>query len=307
MLLATGLAAPSLIWQTVHGWPFFQVIAHHSASIRAFTGGPLRFEIGQILAMNLILAPLWIAGVVGPFAMARLRSARFLAIAFVAATLIVLITGGKDYYLFPAYPVVFAIGAVAVQNLHRWAMRVWFAVALLNAAVIVPVVLPVLAPDALARYLARGHLKPPPDEREAVGAPLTQIFSDEFGWRDLEAQVANIYRSLSPADRQRFAILASNYGEAAAIDVYGRKDALPAALSGQNQYFVWGPHRHDGSLILLINANPEHWRRMCRSLARVGSFGADFAMPYENDRPILLCRDLSYDLTTNWGSFQRYD
>ncbi len=307
VLLAAGLAAPSLIWQTIHGWPFFQVIAHHSVSIRPFTGGPLRFEIGQILAMNLILAPLWIAGVVGPFVMARLRDARFLAIAFVVATVIVLITGGKDYYLFPAYPVVFAIGAVAVQNLHRWVMRIWFAVALLNAALIVPVVLPVLAPGALARYLARGHLKPQPDEREAVGAPLTQVFSDEFGWRNLETQVANITRSLSPADRRRVAILASNYGEAAAIDFYGRKDALPAALSGQNQYFVWGPHGHDGSLLILINGDAEHWRRICRSLAIVGTFGADYAMPYENDRPIFLCRGLSFDLTKGWGRFQRYD
>ena len=307
VVLAAGLAAPSLIWQTIHGWPFFQVIAHHAASIRPFTGGPLRFEIGQILAMNLILAPLWLAGIAGPFVIARLRGARFLAVAFVVATIIVLISGGKDYYLFPAYPVVFAIGAVALQNLQRWVMRIWFAVALLNAAIIAPVVLPLLAPDALARYLARGHLKPQPDEREALGAPLTQVFSDEFGWRDLETQVASIYRSLSPADQRRVAILASNYGEAAAIDVYGRKDALPAALSGQNQYFLWGPHGHDGSLIILINGDPEHWRRKCRSVAIVGTFGADYAMPYETDRPIFLCRGLSDDLTKIWGGFQRYD
>jgi hypothetical protein len=29
------------------------------------------------------------------------------------------------------------------------------------------------------------HLSPLPSEAAAVGAPLTQLFSDELGWRDL--------------------------------------------------------------------------------------------------------------------------
>ncbi len=307
LALAAGLSAPSMIWQALHGWPFLQVIAHHSASIRPFTGGPVRFEIGQILAMNLVLAPLWLAGVIGPFAGQRLRGARFLAIAFVAATAIVLISGGKDYYLFPAYPAVFAIGAVALQNLNRWVLRFWLTAALLNAALVAPIVLPILSPDGLARYFAKAHFKPRPDEREAVGAPLTQLFSDQFGWRNLEAQVAKAYRALPPEEQSRVAIMASNYGEAAAIDVYGRKDDLPAALSGQNQYFIWGPRGHDGSLVLAVNGDPARWRRMCRNVEIVGGFGAAFAMPYEYNRPILLCRGLSGGLVKRWYGFQRYD
>jgi len=74
--------------------------------------------------------------------------------------------------------------------------------------------------------------KPTPAQAASVGAPLTQGFSDELGWRDMEKAVAAVFRGLSPQDQARAAVMASNYGEAAALDVYGREDGLPPALSG---------------------------------------------------------------------------
>ena len=56
-----------------------------------------------------------------------------------------------------------------------------------------PVVLPVLPPALLAQYLSWSHLKPSPDETAGIGAPLTQLFSDEFGWRELASNVAAVY------------------------------------------------------------------------------------------------------------------
>ena len=53
-------------------------------------------------------------------------------------------------------------------------------------------VLPILEPTTLARYLDMTRLRPPANEAAAVGAPLTQVFSDEVGWRDLEQQVAAV-------------------------------------------------------------------------------------------------------------------
>ena len=64
---AAIIGAPSLIWQQLHGWPFLATIRFATAH-RNLTGTPLRFEIGQVAAMNFLLAPLWIAGVI-----ARLR------------------------------------------------------------------------------------------------------------------------------------------------------------------------------------------------------------------------------------------
>ena len=110
--------------------------------------------------------------------------------------------------------------------------------------------------------------------------------------------------ALPPADRTRAAIVASNYGEAAAIDVYGRD--LPPALSEQNQDFLWGTHGFDGSVVIAINGRPRRWARFCRSLAVAGYFGSQYAMPYENHRPIMICRDLETPLPVAWPRLKRY-
>jgi hypothetical protein len=305
VLIGAVIAAPSVIWQAVHGWPFLEVTHNHSA--KNFTGGPIAFEIGQIFAMNPILAPLWIAGIVGPFVRAELKPFRFLPIAFVVAVATIVATHGKDYYLAPAYPSMFALGAVTISGLNMLARRVWIGLALVTSAILAPVVLPLLDPPVLSRYLAATHLKPRPDEAAGVGAPLTQIFSDELGWRSFEKQVAAAYLALPPEDRAKVAIIGIDYGEAAALDYYGPADGLPPAISGQNQYYLWGTHGHDGSVILALNGPAERWTRRCRSSEVVGTFGAPFAMPYENDRPIVLCRGLKADLTETWERFRRYD
>ncbi len=297
------IAAPSFIWQAAHGWPFLQSI-HYATQHRNFTGTPLRFMIKQIFAMNVALAPLWIAGIVAPFLDARLRDARFLSIAFVATTVVVIGTHGKDYYLAPAYPAMFAAGAVVCAGINRWVLRAWIATAIALFIPIAPVLLPILDPPVLARYLTATHLRPSPNEREAIGAPLTQLFSDELGWRQMEKQVAAVFRSLPPDDRSRAAILAMNYGEAAAIDVYGRADGLPAPISGQLQYYFWGTRGHDGSVIIQVNGDPERLARACEKSEVVAQFGGPYVMPYENG-PIIVCHGLRRPLDELWDRFKR--
>ena len=303
--LALAIASPSLIWQALHGWPFLQVMRFHADHHTNFTGTPVHYEIGQALAMNVVLAPLWIAGLVAPFVVRSLRAVRFLTIAYCVSAALIVAGAGKDYYLFPAYPCLFAIGAVAAARLSRWILVPWLSLATANAVLLAPLVLPILPPPALAAFLDRTHLRPPPDERAAVGAPLTQVFSDELGWRDLERTVAKVYRSLPSDERSRAAIVASSYGEAAAIDVYGRADNLPPALSGQDQYFYWGPRGYDGSVLIHVNGDLDRWRRNCASLDVVASFGAPLAMPYENGRPIFVCRGIRVRLQDAWPSFKR--
>ena len=225
VVAAVVIGAPSLVWQQLHGWPFLATIGFATAH-RNLTGTPLRFELGQVAAMNFLLAPLWMTGVVAPGFVERLKPVRFLSVAFVVATATVIYLRGKDYYLFPAYPTMLALGAVACAELGRTLRTIWFLAAMAAALPIVPVVLPILDPPALARYLDKTHLRPRPVEIDGVGAPLTQVFSDELGWRAMEKQAAQAYHSLSPEDRARAAIMTQNYGEAAALDVYGRAPAV---------------------------------------------------------------------------------
>lgn len=305
-VIAAALIAPNLVWQWLHGWPFFQVITPQLAGQKEFTGPLWQFEFRQALWMNLALAPLWLAGAIGPFIDRRLAAVRFLTFALVLATAFYYIKNGTNYYLFPVYPTMFAVGAVLCEHLSPIATRAWIAIAFAVSAVFAPVVLPILPPSQLPQYMEITYTKPAPIEAAGVGAPLTQSLSDEFGWRDLEKTVAEVFDRLSPEDQARVAIIASNYGEAAALDVYGRKDGLPPALSGHNQYWLWGPRGYDGSLILHVGGNADRWRSLCRSVEVVGSFGGPYVMPYENDRPIFICRDLRMPLAALWNRLKRF-
>jgi hypothetical protein len=304
-LIAVCLTAPNLLWQWSHGWPFFDVILPHLESQKNYTGAPWEFELRQAYAMNIALAPLWLAGAIAPFIHQRLAVAKFLAVGFVFASAFYYFEQGTNYYLFAVYPTMFSVGAVACEWIGRWIMRVWLTVALAVSAWVAPVVLPILDPPLLQRYMEITRTKPRPAQAASVGAPLTQGFSDELGWRDMEKAVAAVFRGLSPEDQARAAIMASNYGEAAALDVYGREDGLPPALSGHNQYWLWGPRGYDGSLIIYAGGNVERWRSLCGSVEVVSSFGGLYVMPYENDRPIFICRDLRMPLNRLWSRMKR--
>lgn len=198
------------------------------------------------------------------------------------------------------------LGGADCVRLSRWITRLWLAAALAVSAAVAPVVLPILDPPALEHYLLWTHLRPPPYQASSVGAPLPHVFSDQLGWRALEQNVAAVYRSLPDEEKPRAAIFATNYGEAAAIDVYGRADGLPPALSSHNQYFLWGPRGADGSVIIHINGDPDRWRRICGTVDIAGHFGVAYAMPYETNRPIFICRGLRGGLAAIWDRLKRY-
>ena len=306
VVISAVLFAPNLVWQWQHGWPFFEVILPHLDSQKNFTGPLWLFEWRQAMSMNLLLATLCVAGVLGPLLDRRLAKVRFLSLGFVLTTAFYFIERGTNYYLFPVYPTMFVVGAVFCEGLNVWITRGWIAAAIAVSLLFAPIALPVLSPVQLQKYMEVTGIRPAPIEAAGVGAPLTQSLSDEFGWRELEQEVAAVFRQLSPDDQKRVAVLASNYGQAAAIDVYGAADGLPPALSGHNQYWLWGPRGYDGSLAIHIGGDPDRWRRVCGSVDVVDKTSDAYAMPYENNRSIFFCRDLRIPVVQLWGRLKHF-
>ena len=60
---------------------------------------------------------MWLAGAIAPFVDRRLAPARFLSLAFVLTTAFYFLQRGTNYYLFPVYPTMFAVGAVCCERL----------------------------------------------------------------------------------------------------------------------------------------------------------------------------------------------
>ncbi|HVS46255.1 MAG TPA: glycosyltransferase family 39 protein [Verrucomicrobiae bacterium] len=301
--IATLIALPNVLWQVVHGLPFLELVRNDNSG--NFTGSPSAFWLNQIFSVNMLLTPLWITGIIATFVARRLAVGRFLSTAFVVTALLILLTHGKNYYLAGAYPTLFALGAAACTMLPRWLVAVWALVATVSGAYALPLVLPVVSPARLQRSIEQMAFKMPPIERACIGAPLMCEMSDEFGWPELARTVSGVYANLRPVDRAKAAIFASNYGEAAAIDFYGA--GLPPALSGNNQYYLWGPRGYDGSVVIAVNVDLASWSSLCDSAVVVARFGSSpYSLPFEHDRPIVLCRGMHPPLPQAWPRFKHY-
>ena len=156
----------------------------------------------------------------------------------------------RVYYLFPAFPMLFAAGGVQFESwLARprlaWIKPVWCTLMVLMGVLLAPTLLPLLPPETYIRYVKATHLEQPRIENHKLG-PLPQLFADQFGWEEMTAAVARVYNSL-PADiRPRTAIFGQNYGQAGAIDLFGPKYGLPPAISGHQNYFLLGAAGRNG-------------------------------------------------------------
>ncbi len=301
--IAAVIALPNAIWQAAHGFPFLELVRNDNSG--NLIGSPIGFVLQQVFLTNFLLAPLWLTGIVAPFVSKRLAPFRFLAVTFVMMGVLVFVTHGKAYYYAGAYPTIFALGAAACTMLPSILVGIWAVLAYANAALALPFVLPVLPPERLKFMYDHSAFKMRPMEHAGIGAPIPQQLADQFGWRDVARSVEGVYASLSPADRQKAGIFGSNYGEAAAVDVYGHD--LPPALSGNNNYYLWGPRGYDGSVVIAINVDPAQWATFCDSARVVAHTGnSPYAMPYEVNRPIVLCRGMHPPLPQQWPTFKHY-
>lgn len=298
--LALLVAAPSLVWQYAHGWPFAELLRAGHAGKNVLLG-PAGFLGQQILLTHPLLAIVWIIGAVAGLAR---RETRWLAAAGLVVIATVAALDGKAYYAAAIYPALFAAGAVQIE---RWTAgrptwRVAMpALAIAAALPLLPEIVPVLPEPRMAAYmdtLRRLGLAPAPIEHHAP-VVLGQIFADMHGWPELAAAVAQIRDSLPPELHGRARIFAANYGEASAVAVLGPRD-LPAPLSGHNQYWYWGPGDWDGAALIDIGGDVQDDARLCAHARLAGTVHADWVMPYEQDLPIVLCTGLTSSPAALW-------
>jgi 4-amino-4-deoxy-L-arabinose transferase-like glycosyltransferase len=287
--IAAAIWAPNLWWQATHGWPQLEM----TASIRADAdfGGQAGLLPSQLLVMGPPLAPIWIAGLWRLLRAEQLRPFPALGWAYVCTLVLVLVTGGREYYPAGAYPALFAAGAIAAV---RWASAAagWRRVALggvlaVNAAASVALGLPIYPAGTLAR---------------TPQAAVNYDAGETVGWQELTATVASVYRSLPVADRDRAVILARNYGEAGAIDRYGHALGLPAPYSGHNAFWRWGPppETADGPVIV-VGWRQADLARYCGSLTRAARNDNGYGL--DNDEqgvPIWLCRERTEPWSRIW-------
>jgi hypothetical protein len=161
---------------------------------------------------------------------------------------------GKVYYIFGAYPMLFAAGGYRFEHWLKPKYIIWRTVVLLLISlnlVLLPVALPVLPLDqtlAVFRFL---HLAPKWEDLKEH--PLTQDYADMFGWDEMGEKVAWAYSGLSPDQQKHTEIYADNYGEAGAVYHYGKKYNLPDAASLNSSFTLWAPDSLNARYIIYVD------------------------------------------------------
>ncbi len=278
-IIAFAMALPNILWEARHHWPTYELLSNIAHSNKNVGLSSTQFIAQQIVLMNPATLPLWIAGLLWVFGSRDGGRYRAIGIIYLVTLAEFLLLHGKSYYLAPAYPMLFAAGGVAIERAFatrdKWLKSVLLAAILIAGGLFAPLALPILPPAKLVEYMRAIHLEPPRTETSHTAA-LPQVFADQFGWEQIVGSVAHVYHHLQPEDEKRAAIFCQNYGEAGAIDFFGAKFGLPPAISGHQNYFLWGPRDWTSEVVLVLDTNDEDEREQ---FASVEGFGTNREQP----------------------------
>lgn len=310
-LIAFVIFLPNLIWNIQHHWPFAELIHNIKLSGRDVELGPFQFFLQQILGMNPAIFPIWFGGLLYLLTAAGGKKYRVLGWTYVVTLVFMIAAKGKIYYVAPAYPMLLAAGGIALDNAIDWMRAAWLKPAAVTVVVVItalflPIVLPVLPVETYLRYQSKLPFQVPATEKDHMAAALPHHFAWEFGWEDMVAAVARVYNTLTPEERAKAGIFAANFGEAGAIDLFGKKYGLPKAISGHQSYWLWGPRNCTGEIIIVVGRSAASLTDSFQSVQKAATLYNPYARPSEN-RPILICRGLKWNLKDVWDRVKNWD
>jgi Dolichyl-phosphate-mannose-protein mannosyltransferase len=311
-LIAFLIFLPNLLWNIQHHWPFLELMRNIRASGRDLPFTPLGYIRAQIFLMTPVTFPVWLLGGLYFFFWRTGKPFRVLGWAFVTLLLLFIVLHGKDYYAAPVYPMVFAGGAIAIEQLAARQRMAWLKPALVTLILagtlaLLPLFAPVLSPEGFLHYQARLPFNIQPDEKSMLAEPMPHYYSWDFGWEDMVRGVAKAYASVPPEERADTAIFANNFAEAGAIDLIGPKYGLPKAIGGHQSYWLWGPRNYTGQTMIVVGDTPKGARRWFNEVTVVAELHNPYAAPWEN-KPILLCRGKKFpSLAEVWPKLKNWD
>jgi hypothetical protein len=307
--LAFLIFLPNLVWMIQHDFPMLELLGNIRASGRNVQLNPIQFVLEEVIFLQPLTLPVWLGGLAWFYLHPAGKAYRFAGWAFLLTLAILLATQGRTYYLAPAFPMLLAAGAVGWEEWLaparlRWVQIASIVILVIGGAITTPLFLPLLAPESYIRYTETLRLRPPRLETFQE-SQLPQLFADRFGWPEMAQTVATVFQSLSPEDQQRAVILAGNYGQAGAIDLYGPALGLPGAISGHQNYFYWGTAGSTGEVVIAVGMQPEKLRQYYARVDYAATTQHRYAMRYQNT-PIYICTQPKKPLPEVWEAFKNW-
>jgi 4-amino-4-deoxy-L-arabinose transferase-like glycosyltransferase len=286
--IALALALPYVLWNAANGWPTVEFWGHYGGDLA--DNNPIRFLAEQIYTLNPLTLPLTLAGLHWLFRTREGKPFRALGWAYVVMLVLMMLLGTKSYFLAPAYPMLFAAGGVLLERVLTrrlaWLRPTYVVLLAASALYFAPLAMPVLPPATWVRYY--GYLGGDAGAQQAQHETgvLPQWLADRFGWPEMTATVAQVYRSLPADERAKACILTVNYGEASALNFYGPRELLPPAISGHNSYYLWGMGHCTGQVLITIGFEKSDLEQTYRGVKQAATTHCTYCMPEEDNLPI---------------------
>jgi hypothetical protein len=300
---------PNLFWEIRNHWPTIEILRNVDQMKNAHVTW-LQFIAQQAFLVHPVAAPICIAGLWFFLRSREGEAFRFLGWTYCFLLAEFLIFRGRIYYLAPIYPMLFAAGAVAIEAWVASCGRNWIKTAVLAPLVVgglvaAPLALPILPLDAAAQYAKFWDVDRVQVEKEPSGK-LPQMYADMMGWPQQAEVVAGVFKSLSLDDQSRVAILAKNYGQAGAIDYFGTSLGLPHAISGHNNYYLWGPQQYSGEVVIAVGIPLDTLEPLFGQIVPAATINNEYAIPEENNLHVYICRKPKMTLQQAWSRLKFY-
>ncbi len=262
--LALLIYLPNLVWQIQHEFISLRFLSEIHTRDLAWGRGEGFLPKQLYENANPFMLPLWIAGLVFCLILPAGRRFRAVGWMFLITFALFLVARGRSYYLGPAYAMLIAAGSAWWEGWlagRQDALRRVGWVALWGLVVVGGMVSAVL-------------LKP----IAPINSPLWAITSEingevreMVGWPELVEQVAAIYNDLPDAEKPGAAILAGNYGEAGALDLYGPQYDLPRVISGANSLWARGYGDPPPETVIVVGFENSYASALFKKCSTVGS------------------------------------
>lgn len=300
--LSVAIFLPNLIWQMRHDFVSITFLQHiHERDVEiGRTGG---YFVQQLfVSANLFTLPLWVAGLYFYFVAPSGRRLRALGWMFLVPLLLFFFAEGRFYYMAPAYPMLFAAGAVVWE---QWLARRGASGARVGRGA----TWTALGAGAAFSAITMLPLAPINSASWRLTSKMHDNFTEQIGWPELAATVAGIYDALPETERKQTAILAGNYGEAGGINLYGRAHGLPEVISGINTYWWRGYGPEPPEVVILVGFSRASAERFADQVELAGQVTNLHGVRNEEtkDHPdIFVCRGFKKSWPEFWRSFQRF-
>lgn len=295
-VISTLIFLPNVIWQILNDFPSLEFYRNINLDKNVYTP-PLDFIINQIMYMSPSIVPVWLAGMFYLFTSKRFKDYRFLSILFAGLFIFMMLSGtSRPDRLAFAYPAAFAGGALFFETIilkfNLRFLKIPIVVFLFSGLVLsIPILLPYFSYNFSQNYTEWLGINT--ELEKGKKPPLHQILADRIGWKEKVKLVVNAYNSLSDEEKKQTIIAASNYGQAGAIELFGKPFNLPPVASAHNNYFLWSKERVSGNILLQLD-DDRSYDGLLRLFDKVemhpSIYKNEFVSDHENNLVVFICR-----------------